>query len=1672
MNREGRPALLRAGTDDLFSLTPRSSVGSRRDNDPQTSPWVTAGGGGVKLTSPKFPRARPPSASAAQLAARGLGLAAASSRPPRSPLARPPPTPLRHAPAGPAPPAFSGNAAEILARRGVVVPGQGPAPAGDDDEDGRARDAATKATPKRAKRNRRRTRSDPASRPPFGRHTEKARVYAKKGGGAPANNDVDRRPRSAPSWKGMSVDITGTPLRRPVAAADLTLVKSSMRPPTAASTEVMTGGMESLGRREEVSGSAVSSPRLLSIAGSSGLHPEGTDGEDGGHPGLQHVDDPSSVLSYTQIGYAAHAHQRERRGRSPPRRPRSTASRGVAARNGQSKSPPRSHPASQKAQRRGDGAARRPEQDYGARPALHGSQSLTNASSALDADFSVVGTELDSEQWLERLVLGRVSTAVDAPLLHTFPVGLNSQLDGSGFVNELKGLGRVSEHESSSQAPAPTGAAVGASGTSASMRRPLRKRSPAVGAGSRDVSRRSDEAGHGWLPNGDAPVDLSAAPASIIPTPFHKFARSPVVPMASELVAKEEWSFNGQSREFVRTEFPSMAPSGRREVFLLERWLHDTLESEIQRDMSAREVIETAQTVYSATFHELVRQVSVHCAERGALLVRVWRIYLALFDRLMAIANDDAEAIQAQRDEAVGKLESSLKAALDRQSELLSEHQGAEKARQDKVASLRAHIAVLRQDADEKDAEILRLKALTRKLIRAQQRSTRSITATPDSEFSERGGGELAADTTVSLEAALGIDDSPNVLTNLKLEMGGILYELPVDRVLRSDDRASELLNDVFGRPKQEEKLEESEALAGDAASPEYDSDGDLIVGSSDDLRLHPVTLKRPGPIIDGGGRASMKPDGRGVFSFPERDGMLFAMCVQFQDTGAVPTGLGLSLLRQLMSEATALQMWGLVDMLRDSIEIAEADEAAAESRAEELSALRSEHQDLTAAFGNVQELLQQEKEMNAMAGEENLARVVQRVSTQRKLAAIESDYARLKRMLSEVKGEFGARKLPSIADGEETNEELLAMLADRSLELEKLRDYVNKMKDKWESMVRDASSGGAKAAPGHPVAVQTEWDDDEAQHMRVASADTPATKPAGAESEADDRPPLKPKKRSSSMSRKATSRPAAFPVALAKLFGGTISRAGGRLPKSVLLRTIQQIYRDKIAADEDEEEDSPTQTFVEYVYDWFLHKYGLRKLAEQHLTKAMAAVKRHRSTNLYIDTFGRLMGSGDNPLSQDAQDVYQDLLAAIIGERGPSFDYGGKIDASGLKVSLASARNAAIHVLGQIISVDNEAFRQFLSELEGVAVVDGQKHTAFVDQEVFLTKSLDLWAMSNSHARHVLGALFVAGDVNSDGILTLDEFTAILRAVDAKIGGQKISTMFREAHRNNENIHKEDFVRTCMKFGLMTYKRKRRGSSVAGIPDETSIVPTTGPVLTDNPAQFALLQAAWKEALPTAEKALAGVPAGKDRDNLADRINLLQRLLDESNDASAAWMCYRLVMMDLRRLRNVADPANSNRLLDAVSKRRSGFIMKVPSSGEMDMGSYAALETGPEMSSSSESSSSEDEAVVELEGTPAQYSASGGAGGTPRSTQDVRVGSVHMRIPSFERVGSLSQLLDDGPGSRGERVAATKVKMLNEMSHGRQRSYAAIVNAAKQESARDLLSEEVALPGAEAASQ
>jgi|TARA_B110001469_G_scaffold118187_1_gene124730 hypothetical protein len=69
------------------------------------------------------------------------------------------------------------------------------------------------------------------------------------------------------------------------------------------------------------------------------------------------------------------------------------------------------------------------------------------------------------------------------------------------------------------------------------------------------------------------------------------------------------------------------------------------------RALEEEALVHEAQTIFSCCFHEVIRQVAVHCAERGHLMAQIWVSNMELFERLSQLACRTGLEPQASRPE-------------------------------------------------------------------------------------------------------------------------------------------------------------------------------------------------------------------------------------------------------------------------------------------------------------------------------------------------------------------------------------------------------------------------------------------------------------------------------------------------------------------------------------------------------------------------------------------------------------------------------------------------------------------------------------------------------------------------------------------------------------------------------------------------------------------------------------------------------------------------------------------------------------------------------------------------------------------------------------------------------------------------------------------------------------
>ncbi|NWQ93591.1 AXDN1 protein, partial [Burhinus bistriatus] len=128
---------------------------------------------------------------------------------------------------------------------------------------------------------------------------------------------------------------------------------------------------------------------------------------------------------------------------------------------------------------------------------------------------------------------------------------------------------------------------------------------------------------------------------SLVPKEFHIVKNRGVLPLK---YFDSKYTTLLEDREKKLRLFPSMKPSGRLEVIQLMEVMDSMLEKAGVDKLigvtgpsqlhNALELMKAEQNIYNIVFHELIRQVSVDCVERGQLLSKLRQKYVGLLERV------------------------------------------------------------------------------------------------------------------------------------------------------------------------------------------------------------------------------------------------------------------------------------------------------------------------------------------------------------------------------------------------------------------------------------------------------------------------------------------------------------------------------------------------------------------------------------------------------------------------------------------------------------------------------------------------------------------------------------------------------------------------------------------------------------------------------------------------------------------------------------------------------------------------------------------------------------------------------------------------------------------------------------------------------------------------------
>ncbi|CAD5117036.1 DgyrCDS5863 [Dimorphilus gyrociliatus] len=146
-------------------------------------------------------------------------------------------------------------------------------------------------------------------------------------------------------------------------------------------------------------------------------------------------------------------------------------------------------------------------------------------------------------------------------------------------------------------------------------------------------------------------------PDSLIPEEYHVVKSRATMGLEYHT---EKYTTKVKDHECHLTAFPSMQPTSRFEVFRLKETLGEMLDKAGLNDLENEEIgptqmhnlieiMKKEQDIYNIIFHELIRQTTLECTERGELLQEIRRRYAEILSRVPKQIKGLHEEVMAQR---------------------------------------------------------------------------------------------------------------------------------------------------------------------------------------------------------------------------------------------------------------------------------------------------------------------------------------------------------------------------------------------------------------------------------------------------------------------------------------------------------------------------------------------------------------------------------------------------------------------------------------------------------------------------------------------------------------------------------------------------------------------------------------------------------------------------------------------------------------------------------------------------------------------------------------------------------------------------------------------------------------------------------------------------------------
>lgn len=365
-------------------------------------------------------------------------------------------------------------------------------------------------------------------------------------------------------------------------------------------------------------------------------------------------------------------------------------------------------------------------------------------------------------------------------------------------------------------------------------------------------------------------------------------------------------------------------------------------------------------------------------------------------------------------------------------------------------------------------------------------------------------------------------------------------------------------------------------------------------------------------------------------------------------------------------------------------------------------------------------------------------------------------------------------------------------------------------------------------------------------------------------------------------------------------------------------------MWVDKCAQDIADPLQNVGKTFCQWVYDWHIHRFGLTKLAEINLADLIKSVQTCWKENSKVAHFGQLTAVIQSRnllrwIAKEDCEFYQMLLAnTAMACQPPSITTIFTDGEASPNLRVTPAIDTVKVVFKHL--EDSEGCRDFFaSTFENLQ--DAKAGT--IPAEPLMQALLDQYLKRMSVNRATLKALFAAGDTDSDGLLDRPQARAALLCAQPSLSDTVLTAIWleQEKYAVSEAVAKDAvdvdaFVDAARTHGLGMWKIDCRqfGGPQLATPTGWRPCTPTGPFRDTLFQQLTDAAASCKPNLAEQVQQLKkGLPpsARKDGSAMEAQLSHFQELLEEGNDAEAAFLAEQLLISQMHYLITMYVPDN-----------------------------------------------------------------------------------------------------------------------------------------------------------------